>query len=133
MFLKTSNLRRVLSSDNSPLLRNPATGLSIAANTVQAGVQVLDQLRFEHVAGLDDFGASDLAKLFNAPESRAFQDAIFLLNTNGHAKDLDPEELKRAFATVQKFFKDNHEILNTTLPNLAIASSRLYLLAMRGT
>lgn len=131
-FLDPQNLANHLSSENSTLYRNPATGFSICLGSLQSGLDVLQALSFDKYNGaVDAAGAPGLARAMLHPSAEPFRKAIKVLNTEGKAKALPHATVKAGVEDISNFFTSQPN-LSQDFIRLATAASRLYTFAMAG-
>ena len=91
-FLSEKNLQRVVTADNCHLLRRPGVGLSEAASSLQAGIEVLDSL--------DQVGLQGLHVLL---QQRELVEALQVLNmTDTSVEERTPETMREALKTLRK-------------------------------
>jgi uncharacterized protein (DUF952 family) len=88
-FLALASLREHLTADNCNLIRVPGKGLSIAAASILAGLDVLQQCDVAETAGaFENVGLPALARLLTSAEAADFVSALAALNTKGKAKNI---------------------------------------------
>ena len=116
VFLGSRNLKKLLTPDSSHLLRRPGVGVSEAAGSVQAGVDVLKQLV--------DVELEELASFFQDP---GLQAALSQLNTHDANAQHEQKEMRAAMATLAEKLTATPR-MEELATKLTIASSRLYLM-----
>ena len=116
LFLGTKHLKTLLTADSSHLLRRPGVGISEAAGSVQAGVDVL--------RALADVELEEFASIFQDPD---FNTALAQLNTTDTSVQHDSKDLRAAVALVFKKLAKTPRLADL-LTKVTIASSRLYLM-----
>lgn len=128
-----SYLREKLKHETSTVFRHPATGISVSAGSVASGAGVLKTLGLDACAGpIEASGLPGLGHVFASDEGQTFLSALAVVNTSGKRKAVDDEGLKGALPTIAEFAQKNKKALLQQLGVAAVASSRLYLMAMAG-
>jgi hypothetical protein len=122
-FVSKDNLRECLTVDNSHLVRRPGVGLSECAGSLRAGAAVLD-------AWADEPSTLGFEALREVLQTRAVQDALRVLDTSDKLPR-SVENVRAAFDVVADAFRKNKKLMDT-LGKVAIATSRVYVMAMHG-
>lgn len=130
-FLSNDHLRAHLSASNTMTVRKPATGLSTASMTIGHGAQMLETLGMKEITGPAELmGSPALHKLLATEDGLKFLKDIAILNTDGAGKDASPEARLAGLKSAKTFLKQHKATMSQALAQQAIASSRLYLMAM---
>ncbi|CAE7336934.1 unnamed protein product [Symbiodinium sp. CCMP2592] len=116
LFLGTKHLKALLTADSTHVLRRPGVGISEAAGSVQAGVDVL--------GALADVELEELASIFHDPD---FNAALAQLNTTDTSAQHDNKDLRAAVALLFKKLTKTPRLAEL-VTKVTIASSRLHLM-----
>lgn len=122
-FVSKDHLKECLTIDNSHLLRRPGVGLSECAGSLRAGAAVLEAWTQEPTSLGFEF-------LHEAMTTPGMQAALRTLDTSDK-KPRTVDDVRTAFDVIYKFSHSNKKLLET-FGKMAIASSRLYVMAMHG-
>jgi hypothetical protein len=122
-FVSKDNLRECLTVDNSHLVRRPGVGLSECAGSLRAGSAVLD-------AWADEPSTLGFETLREVLQTRAVQDALRVLDTSDKLPR-SVDNVRAAFDVIADAFRKNKKLMDT-LGKVAIATSRVYVMAMHG-
>ncbi len=117
-FLSEDNLKRIITADNSHVLRRPGVGLSETAASIQAGVDVLYNMK--------DVGFDKLANLVESAGD-PFTKALAEINSET-ANEPSPESLGAAWEVLKTFLDENTEEMWDYVRNITIATGRLYVM-----
>ena len=116
-FLSEKNLQRVVTADNCHLLRRPGVGLSEAASSLQAGIEVLDSL--------DQVGLQGLHVLL---QQRELVEALQVLNTTDRSvEERTPDAMREALKTLRKCLTKSSDLEELAI-KATVFASRLFLL-----
>ena len=139
-FLRPNALLQHLNQENSPIHRTPAVGLATLANSMDAGLNIIQEVNFKAFAKdgkgaavcptMAHLGAPAIAEVFETATGIAFSEALALFRKQEDRGD--DKDLEEALENTRVFFTENRSCLYEHFARMAITSSRMHLMAMAG-